>query len=33
MVLEGFPGGRMVGFGVFVGEAWPHCIVAGPDVC
>ena len=28
---EGFRGGRIVGLGVLVGEAWPRCVVAGPD--
>ena len=31
VVLEVFPGGWMVGFGVFVGEAWPRCVVVRPD--
>ena len=31
MSLESFPGGSMVGFGVFIGEAWPRCVVACPD--
>ena len=31
VALEGFCGGRMVGFGIFVGGAWPRCVVAGPD--
>ena len=31
VALEGLPGGRMVGFGVFVGEACPRCVVDYPD--
>ena len=31
MALDGFHGGRTVGFGVFVGEAGPGCVVACPD--
>ena len=31
MALEGFRGGRMVGFDVLVGDAWPRCVVEGPD--
>ena len=31
VALEGLCGGQMVGFGVFVGEACPRCVVSGPD--
>ena len=31
VALEGFPGGRMVSFGVFVGEACPGFVVAWPQ--
>ena len=31
MAIEGFSGGRVVGFGVLVREAFPRCVVAFPD--